>query len=177
MPASGPVENPKMFPAATMEDQEKIMAGEAENEVVLGGVPFSSPDPATDAKKMLPLEDGTSAFDAREEALAARAPTDYSSMKSEELKELAEERDLEVEGTGKGGRILAKDYAAALAEDDASDMKAADFKAQIEAAQDQEALDSALQLYADSGKNYSSVVAAGEKRQEELNEADTGDNK
>ena len=175
MPASGPVQNPKMFPAAAMEDQEALMAGENPTNVVLSGVPFSSPDPATDAQRMIPLEEGTggeNAAQAREDAAAARSGAgseDYNSLSPEELDRLVEERDLKVEGSGANGNVLKKDKVAALQADDASDMKAADFKQRISEAQDQEALDEALQLYAGSGKEYASVVAAGEKRQEEIN--------
>ncbi len=159
-PASGPVNEPKLDPARTMDDQ-----GTEPAEIVLGTPPFSSPDPATDGLKMLPLTDGTSAYEARQEnaeSAAKAADGDYDSMKKDELKALGEQRDLDFSG------MKVDEMRAALREDDASDMKAADFKEQIEAAQDQDALDAVGQLYSDSGKSYSSVEAALAKRQEEL---------
>lgn len=162
MSASGPVQESKMFPAATMEDQERLMA-EENTPIVLGGVPYSSPDPSTDARKMLPLEDGTSAYEAREPSESASG--DYDSMKVAELKSLVEERDLSVEGSKKA------DLLAALRADDAKDMKAADFKSQIEAATTQDELDEAAELYDASGSSYSSVVDAIEKKQTEINES------
>lgn len=161
MPASGPVQESKMFPAATMEDQEK-MANEENNPIVLGGVPFSSPDPATEARKMLPLEDGTSAYEAREPSESASG--DYDSMKVADLKKLAEERDLKVEGGRKA------DLLDALRGDDAKDMKAADFKAKIDAATTQEELDEVAELYSASGADYSSVDDALDKKQNEIND-------
>lgn len=165
-PASGPVSEPKLHPAATMDDQEKVEAGEGAS-IVLGPVPFSSPDPTTDAIKMLPLEDGTSAYEARQAAQEAYAAGsgEYDDMKVDELRDLAAERDVDVTGKRKA------EIVAALREDDASDMKAADFKEQIEAAGDQESLDAAAELYGASGKEYASVEAALEKRQQEINES------
>lgn len=43
---------------------------------------------------------------------------DYSGMKPEELKELADSRELEVTGTGKDGNVLKGDLVAALEADD-----------------------------------------------------------
>lgn len=54
MPASEPAE-PKLNPSAIMEDQGMEMAP-----IVLGPAPYSSPDPATDGIRMLPLEEGSS---------------------------------------------------------------------------------------------------------------------
>lgn len=46
---------------------------------------------------------------------------------------------------------------------------AAWFIAKVEAAEDQDALDAVAEEYSESGKEYSSVVAAIEKRQDEIN--------
>lgn len=170
MPASGPVNEPKLHPAAAMEDQEMLSLDEGAK-IVLGTPPFSSPDPQTDALKMLPLSDGTSAYEAAQEAADARkaaAGGDYESMKKDELKALAEERDIDVSD------MKVAEMRAALREDDASDMKAADFKAQVDAAEDQDALDAAAELYEGSGKSYASVEAAIEKKQDEINDAGNG---
>lgn len=181
MPASGPVSDPKTFPAATMDDQEEIMAGEQER-VVFGAPPFSSPDPATDAQKLLPLEDGTSAHQAALEAEAARMTgEDYSKMNAAALKNLVEERDLEIEGTGKDGNVTKEDRVNALRADDAKDMKAADFKQRITAASTQEELDEVAELYDAQDTSYKTVEDAFDKKQEEINEADaakrgSGDN-
>ena len=172
-PASGPVNEPKLYPAATQEDQAKIEEG-GSTPIVLGTPPFSSPDPSTDALKMLPLEDGTSAYEAAQEATSVRnaaASGDYDSMRKDELKALAADRDVNVDG------MKVDEMRAALREDDASDMKAADFKAQVEAASTQEELDAVGELYEASGKEYSSVEAAIDKKQDEINEAaNSGEN-
>lgn len=47
----------KMFPAATLEDQEAVMAGEA-GTVVVGIPPFSSQAPHTDGHRMVSIEGG-----------------------------------------------------------------------------------------------------------------------
>lgn len=167
MSASGPVQEPKMFPAATMDDQEKLMNGEQTVSIVTTP-PFSSPDPQTDGLKMEIVDANVSAYDARENAAAAQAEAnsgDYDSMKAADLKALAEERDLEVEGTKKA------DYVAALQADDASEFKAADFKDRVNAATTQEELDAAAEFYANSGKTYSSVEAAVEAKQSEIDES------
>lgn len=160
----------KLYPAAVSADQEMIVSGNQER-TVLGPPPFSSPNPATEARRMLPLEDGTSAHVASLEAHEQREAgkgSDYSSMDAKALKALVEERDLTPESNKKA------DLIAALQEDDASDYKAADFKQLVEAASSQEELDQAAELYEASGKSYSSVESAIEKKQDEINEADNG---
>lgn len=170
-PASGPVTDPKLFPAAAMEDQEKLANGEDEP-IVLGPIPFSSPNPSTDARRMLPLEDGTSAYEAREAVVDKYDGTDYNSMSPAELKALAEERDLgEITGTGKNGAIKKADYVSALQADDTKDMKASDFKDRVAAATTQDELDAVAELYQNSDSDYSTVEDAIEKKQEEINEA------
>ena len=164
-PASGPVHEPKMVPAATMEDQDAILEGKVEP-IVLGAPPYSSPDPATDARKMLPLEDGTSAYEAREEVVGKYDTTDYKSMKADELKALVAERDLTPDSNKKD------DLVAALTADDAEGMKASDFKDRIAAATTQEELDAVGEFYTNSGRSYSSVENAMEARQKELDEAE-----
>lgn len=44
----------------------------------------------------------------------AETPVDISALKVDELKDLAAERGLEVEGTGPGGRVTKSDLVAAL---------------------------------------------------------------
>lgn len=172
-PASGPVLEPKMFPAATMEDQEAVMEGRTEA-TVLGPPPFSSPDPASEARRMLPVEDGTSAHQAALDAEAVRTEGDYSKLDPKALKALADERGLEVEGTGKSGNVTKADFIAALHEDDAKDMKASDWKAEIDAAQDQDALDAVAQRYYDAGATYKTVEDAIDRKQGEIDNADNG---
>jgi hypothetical protein len=116
-----------MYPAATADDQEGIMEGKQEP-TVLSTPSFSSPNPETDALKMLPVEDGTSAHVASLEAHALRAAGN------------------------------------------AAEMKAGDFKDQVEAATTQEELDTVANLYAESGKDFSTVEAAIEKKQSEIND-------
>lgn len=169
-PASGPVLEPKMFPAATMDDQEVIMEGRQE-QTVLGPPAFSSQSPHTDNLRMLPLEDGTSAHVAALDAEANRQATDYASKSPEELKALVAERDLgEIEGTGKNNNVTKKDLVKALQEDDASGMNAADFKTRIAAASDLDALQEVADLYDASGKTYSTVDEAIDKREAELSD-------
>jgi hypothetical protein len=177
-PASAPVTNSKLYPAAVHEDQEAIAMTDGSERTVLACPPFSSPDPSTDAKKMLPLSDGTSAHQSALEAANVRdaakveaAPPEegYSSLGMKELKNLAEERDLEIEGTGKNGAIKKDDYVKALNEDDASEMNAAEFKKLVAEAETQEDLDEIAELYTDSGKTYVTVEAAIDDRQDELN--------
>lgn len=176
-PASGPVHESKMFPAAAMEDQEAIMAGE-QPLTYISTPPFSSPEPETDGLKMEIVDSDTSAHDAGNAAAAKRGEADYDSLSPKELDALMEERDVSVEkGTGKGGNVLKSDKIAALRADDASEFKAADFKERINAATSQEELDQAAEFYTASGKEYASVAAAVEKKQEEINEASTGDEK
>lgn len=74
MPASGPASGEKMFPAAVLEDQEAIMAGENEP-VVVGIPPFSSPDPGTDGIRMMSLTEEGPAAEAQK-AQAAKAEAD-----------------------------------------------------------------------------------------------------
>lgn len=163
-----PTPSDKLYPAAHSSDQEAILAGQQER-TVLGPPPFSSPDPATDARRMLPLEDGTSAHVASLEAheiRQAKQTGDYAKMNVADLKAMVEERDLSPESNKKA------DLVAALQEDDASEMKAADFKQLVEAASTQDELDQAAELYEASGKSYSSVEKAIEDKQTEINEAD-----
>lgn len=162
MSASGPVQNPKTFPAAVMDDQQELEEGNVEP-IVLGTVPFSSPDPVTDAKKMLPLEDGTSAYEAREDAAQQREMSDVSKMKKDELVARAEEMGLDSSGTK-------DELVARISEEQASDMKASDFKDRVNAANSQDELDEAAEFYANSGKEYASVASAIERRQAEINE-------
>lgn len=168
-PASGPVLNPKFHPAATLDDQEGVMDGTLGEATVMGTPPFSSPDPVTDARRMLPLEDGTSAHQSALEAEQAREGgesseiTDYDSMKSPELKALVEERGLETEGNKKA------DYVSALKADDAADMKAGDFIAAIKAATTQEELDAVAELYDAQDRELTTVERAFDTRQDELN--------
>lgn len=175
-PASGPVHDAKLFPAAVQEDQEALVEGKTEL-TEIGPAPFSSPDPQTDAIKMLPLEDGTSsAYDARKADQARHSDTtDYKSMSPDELKSLAEERGLKVKGTGANGNVKKSDLVEALTEDDTKDMKAGDWKDQISAAADQDALDEVLDRYEASGADYSTVETAAEKRQKEIDEAAESD--
>lgn len=165
-PASGPVSEPKLFPAAVHEDQADILEGNVEP-IVLGAPGFSSPYAHTDAQRMLPLEDGTSAYQATEEAAARRQAASYDSMSDDDLRAEAENRGLDV-----GAKAKSADLVSALREDDASDMKSADFKKQVEAATNQDELDAAAELYEASGKQYSTVETAIEKKQEELDNPD-----
>lgn len=119
----------KMFPAATHEDQEGIVKRELGQPIKIGTPPFSSPDPATEGKRMVPILDDV---------------------------------------TGEQGHEMSSA--------DPSQWKANDFKTQVSAATTDEELDAVEQQYLDSGKDYSSVETAVEKRREELaEEAKTAD--
>lgn len=171
-PASGPVTDPKLIPAATMEDQEGIVEGSLGERTVLGTVPFSSPDPATDAIKMLPLSDGTSAHQAALDAAETRESglsTNYKKMSNDELKALVESREIgDIEGTGKKGNVVHDDYVAALEADDAKDMNSTKWKEAVAAATTTEELDALAEKYDNSGAEYSTVEAAFDTRYEEL---------
>jgi hypothetical protein len=157
----------KPIPNATHEDQEAILAGTLGEPTVLSTVPFSSPDPETDGLKMLPLEDGTSAHQASIQSAEIReAGSDpYKGMKAADLKALVADRGLEAESNKKD------DLLAALRADDADGMLAADFIERINAATDQESLDAAVALYESQDRELSTVEAAVEKKQSELDEA------
>ena len=156
----------KPIPAATHADQEEIMAGNLGEPTVLGVPAFSSPDPATDGYTMLPLTDGTSAHQASLDAAEARENTTdpYKGLKAAELKELVAERGLEPESNKKD------DLLAALRADDADGMLASDFIERVNAATNQEELDAAAELYNAQDRELSSVEAAIEKKQTELDE-------
>ena len=140
--------------------------------ITLGPAPYSSPDPATDGIRMLPLEDGTSAAEAADAAAESREATNYASMDKADLVKLAEERDIEVSrGDGKDGDPVKADYVAALTQDDTSDMKAADWKEAVANASDMESLENLADQYANSGAEYKSVDQAFISREEELKSA------
>lgn len=87
-PASGNKTSGKLYPSATLEDQEAIEMAEMEP-IVLGHPPFSSDNPRTDGVRMLPLEDGTSASQARAEAAEASS----EEMKAKDWKAEVEKAD------------------------------------------------------------------------------------
>ena len=165
-PASAPNESGKVYPNRVLEDQDVEM-----QPVVMGTPPFSSPDPATDGIRMLPLEDQTTpnAAEAADQAAELRELGSYGDKSPDELKSLAEERDLTVTRTdGKDGRLRKEDYVAALTQDDTSDMKAADFKELVAGASTEEELQSVADTFEASGREYASVNAAIDKRLEEI---------
>lgn len=173
MSASKPSTMPKRFSAARLEDQEDI-ENMAREPIRMGTPPFSSPDPATDGVRMLPLEGGHGSVGTTlvGDENSSDSGDDYSKLSPAELKELAEERGLEVKGTGANGNVKKVDLVSALQQDDTKDMKAADWKKEIEEAADQDALDEIATRYDDSGASYTTVKAAIEKRQEEFNASD-----
>lgn len=117
----------KLIPAATFEDQEAEVTP-----IVLGMPPFSSPNPATDGIKMIPIEDGTSGDPGNpsDEAVAA-----------------AEEQGVE------------QDKA----------LKASEWVALVNDADDQDALDNIAQRYEASGADFKTVDEAINEKQDELN--------
>lgn len=163
----------KDIPNAVEEHQEAIMNGDFEP-TYISTPPFSSPDPATEGLRMVPLEDGIGAHQTEaqvrkmsltdEEANGGAEITDYGKMKVDDLKALVEERNLEAESNKKA------DLVAALQADDAADMKASDFIEAINAATNQEELDAAAELYEAQERTLVSVESAIEKKQTELNE-------
>jgi protein-tyrosine-phosphatase len=164
-PASGSQLPDKLFPNRVEEDQDVEM-----QPIVMGTPPFSSPDPVTDGIRMLPLEDQTTlnAAQAADQAAALRGLTDYESMSQEDLKSLTDERDLEVTRTEGEGRLRKSDYIAALQQDDASDMKASDFKNLVDQATSEEELQQVADAYEASGREYKSVDEAIDSKYEEL---------
>jgi hypothetical protein len=180
-PASGVVENPKQFPAATMDDQDAVAARNemeegVEGRIVLGAVPHSSPVGHTEAQKMLPLEDGTSAYEAAIDAEQRRNAESLSGMKKDELVSLAEREDIDLpDGVDDFNDMKVDDLKDHIRQQRASGMKASDFTDKIKAAQSQEELDAVTEEYEASGKNLKSVESAIEKRQDELDAADEND--
>lgn len=97
MPASkGSDPFAKLYPAATLDDQEAIENMEAEP-IVLGPGPYSSPDPETDGIRMLPLEDqgsgGTVGMAAEMEAASATSDKDLNAGQWKDLVEAAESEE------------------------------------------------------------------------------------
>jgi len=183
-PASGTVENPKQFPAATMDDQDAVaarneMEEDVEGRIVLGAVPHSSPVGHTEAQKMLPLEDGTSAYEAAVDAEARRNAENLSGLKKPDLVKVAQDEDLDLpDGVEDFDEMKADDLRDHIRQQRASGMKASDFTEKIKAATSQEELDAVAEEYEASGKELKSVDAALEKRQDELDadDDDTNDN-
>lgn len=66
------------------------------------------------AGEMVPPDLVDAYAEATGESVAASSDTDYSAMGVEELQTLADERKLEVTGTGKDGNVLKSDLVAAL---------------------------------------------------------------
>ena len=98
--------------------------------IVLGPAPYSSPDPATDGIRMLPLEQGSS---------------------------------------GDGGEAVTE-----VSEEEAKEMKAADWKEKVTATTTLEELEAVADAYANSGSEYSTVDDAILKHEEELKTAAEG---
>jgi hypothetical protein len=176
MPASGPVDEPKMFPARTLEDQDMEM-----EPVVLGTPPFSSPDPETDGIRMLPLEDGTSAVEGEvlpEQPLmlppeGAGIPLqevqeNVEPMKLNDLKTLAEDRGIAVARAEGEGAVRKEDYVQAVVQDE--QQRAADLMQKIQSAKDEEELDQAKSEYDDHDFNYPSIDDAIERKEEQFSE-------
>jgi hypothetical protein len=154
----------KLIPAAHSDDQEDIMAGRHGEPIRLGSVPFSSYDPATEGRKMLPLQDGTSGahdFIAGDEAEGDHA-ADYSDLKNPELKALVAERGLEADSNKND------DLRKALMAADAEEMGARDFIAAINEATTMEELDAAYAVYDAQETEYVTVDKAYDAKKSEL---------
>lgn len=178
-PASGPVTDPKMFPSAVMDDQDAIAnenepGGEMEgSQIVLGPVAVSSPNPETEAQRMLPLEDGTSAYEAGEAAATRRAAESLTDVKKPELVEIAQSENVPLpDGVDDHEDMKADDLKQAIRENRASGLRAKDFIERINNATDQASLDAAVEEYEASGKELSTVEKAAEKKQDELDNPD-----
>jgi len=180
-PASGFVENPKQFPAATMEDQDAVaarneMEEDVEGRIVLGAVPHSSPVGHTEGQKMLPLEDGTSAYEAAVDAEARRNAENLSGLKKDDLVKVANDEDLDLpDGVEDFNDMKVDELRDHIRQQRASGMKASDFTDKIKEATNQEELDAVAEEYDASGKNLKSVESALEKRQKELDSDDDDD--
>lgn len=86
--------------------------------IILGPGPFSSPDPATEGYRQIPIDDGEGAADAADRAAAEEEGEGedggYEDMTVDQLHEEAEKRGVEVEGTGANGNKVKADYVKAL---------------------------------------------------------------
>lgn len=181
MSASAPSNLPKRFSAARLEDQEEIAL--AREPIRMGTPPFSSPDPATDGIRMLPLEGGhgsvggTDGADAPLATAGGDETKGYGDMSKPELKSLAEERDLDVKRTDgdETKKLRISDYVTAFEADDTKEFKAADWKQKVADAKDQDELDEIVTLYDESDADYATVKAAIDAKQEALNSADDDD--
>lgn len=179
MPASGPVNEPKMFPARIMEDQDMEM-----QPVQLGTPPFSSPDPLTDGIRMLPLEDGTSAVEGEvlpeQPAVTPEGEVDLSALQREvedglsgmavaDLKSLAEEKEVEViRADGLSGNPRKEDYIAAVTATEVQ--SATSFARRISEAKTTDELDEVEQDYNDEGVNLETINNAIESKRSQLEE-------
>jgi hypothetical protein len=162
-----------MFPAATMDDQEKIAQEDGMDGIVLGAPAFSSPNPDTDNSRMLPLEDGTSAYEAGEAAATRRAAESLSDVKKDELVEIARSEDVPLpDGAEDHSDMKVDELKQAIRENRASGLRAKDFIEKVNASTDQTSLDAAVEEYEASGKNLSTVEKAIEKKQDDLDNPD-----
>lgn len=161
----------KQIPAATAEDQEGIVARTLGEPIVVGTPAFSSPDPLTEKGRMLPLTEDVSAGAVAAENEATSEVVLYADMDKDVLEKLVAERELDVEGTGSNGNVLKDDLVKALNGDDAVGLKASDFKKLLEVASTQDELDAIGLQYEAGGRKYSTVEAAIEAKQTEINDA------
>lgn len=169
MPNSPTPDFPEVLENPYLSPEEQDMELEP---VKIGPGAYASPDPATSEHAMVtswgdePLETHVAAA-AAEKAAEAREG-DYNSMSKADLEKLAKERELEVEGTGANKSVKKSDLVGALQRDDTEEMDSRDFLAEVDEAQDEEALKAAEEKYLASDKKYSRVDKAIERKREEL---------
>jgi hypothetical protein len=93
-PASGAPGTDKLFPNRVEEDQDIVEM----SPVVMGTPPFSSPDPATDGVRMVPLHNQTTdktAAEAADEAAAASDEDKKAADWKNEIENAATEEELQ----------------------------------------------------------------------------------
>jgi len=115
---------------------------------ILSTPPFSSNDPATEGLKMVPVDDNPPADDHEESDIE-----DADESDEDPSVRIPAPSEQEEEGSTEGD----------------ADKKAGEWVAEINAAQDQDALDAVLTRYDATGKDFKSVADAADARQDALN--------
>jgi hypothetical protein len=94
--------------------------------IILGTPPFSSPDPATEKGRMVPINHGgpsVMASDGSAQTPEEAKASQYDDMTVQELAEETSKREIDMSGrgTGKDGALKKSDYIDALQGDDDSE--------------------------------------------------------
>jgi len=135
-----------------MTDMEPVFS-DAQPVQVLSTPAFSSNDPETEGLRMVPIDDNPPAEDFEESDIDDSETPDPDDPEADPTIRVPD----------------AEEGAEDTTEDDSS-KKAGEWVSEIEAAQDQDALDSILTRYDATGKDFKSVADAADARQDALND-------